>query len=50
VHQTNEHARERVLSWLAIWLEARGLTVDRKQQLVHLPGYEALFYQSSAAY
>ncbi|CAN7793969.1 hypothetical protein LJR267_009445 [Paraburkholderia hospita] len=50
VHQTNEHARERVLSWLTIWLEARGLTVDRKQQLVHLPGYQALFYQSSPAY
>jgi hypothetical protein len=29
--QTNEHALERVLEWLALWLEARGLTVDRRE-------------------
>jgi len=39
---------KRVLAWLAIWLEARGLKVDRKSQLVHLSGYEPLYYRSSA--
>jgi hypothetical protein len=48
VRKANEYAIERVLAWLAIWLEARGLKVDRKSQLVHLSGYEPLYYRSSA--
>jgi hypothetical protein len=47
-HQANEHALERVLSWLSLWLEARGMTVDRNRQQVHLPGYRALYYRSDA--
>jgi len=47
--QTNEHALERVLEWLALWLEARGLTVDRREQLVNMPGYQALYFRSDAA-
>jgi hypothetical protein len=47
-HQANEHALERVLAWLSLWLEARGMTVDRNGQRVHLPGYRALYYRSSA--
>ncbi|GJH38249.1 hypothetical protein CBA19CS91_35850 [Paraburkholderia hospita] len=46
--QTNEHALERVIGWLALWLEARGLTVDRREQLVYLPGYQALYFRSDA--
>ncbi|WP_229518149.1 hypothetical protein [Paraburkholderia terrae] len=46
--QTNEHALERVVEWLALWFEARGLKVDRKEKTVHLPGYQALFYRSDA--
>jgi hypothetical protein len=46
--QTNEHALERVLEWLALWLEARGLTVDRREHLVYMPGYQALYFRSDA--
>lgn len=46
--QTNEHAIERVVEWLALWFEARGLKVDRKERTVYLPGYQALFYRSDA--
>jgi len=46
--QTNEHALERVIGWLALWLEARGMTVDRREQLVYLPGYQALYFRSDA--
>jgi hypothetical protein len=49
VYQANEHAIERVMEWLAIWFEARGLTVDRKQSLVNQPGYRALFYKPSGS-
>lgn len=47
-HQANEHALERALAWLSLWLEARGMTVDRNGQRVHLPGYQALYYRGSA--
>lgn len=50
VHQTNDHALERVLSWLAIWLEIRGLAVDRAGQVVEIPGYQALFHRSSSVF
>jgi hypothetical protein len=46
--QTNEHALERVLGWMALWLEARGLNVDRREQVVCLPGYQALYFRTSA--
>jgi hypothetical protein len=46
--QTNEHALERVVEWLALWLEAGGLKVDRKDKTVYLPGYQALYFQSDA--
>ncbi|MFL9936486.1 hypothetical protein P0D88_47620 [Paraburkholderia sp. RL18-103-BIB-C] len=46
VHQANEHATERAVAWLSIWLEARGLTVDRKLELVRLPGYQPLSSRS----
>jgi hypothetical protein len=46
--QTNEHALERVLDWLALWLEARGLTVDRREQLVYMSGYQALYFRSDS--
>ncbi|MEX3969803.1 hypothetical protein [Paraburkholderia caribensis] len=46
--QTNEHALERVVEWLALWFEARGLKVDRVEKTVYLPGYQALFYRSDA--
>jgi hypothetical protein len=48
-YQANEHAIERVTAWLATWLEARGLTVDRQRRLVNLPGYRALFYRAPAS-
>jgi hypothetical protein len=44
--QTNEHVLERVLEWLALWLESRGLRVDCREQTVFVPGYEALYFQS----
>jgi hypothetical protein len=47
--QTNEHALDRVLEWLALWLEARGLTIHRREQLVYMPGYQALYFRSDAA-
>jgi hypothetical protein len=46
--QTNEHALERVIEWLALWLEVRGLTVDRREQLVCMPGYQPLYFRSDA--
>lgn len=46
--QANEHALDRVIEWLALWLEARGLKVDRNDQTVYLPGYQALFFRSDA--
>ena len=46
--QTNEHALERVLERLALWLEARGLKVDRREHVVYLPGYQALYFRSDA--
>ena len=46
--QANEHALERVVEWLAVWLEARGLKIDRKERLVYLPGYQALYFRSDA--
>lgn len=45
VDQTTEHALERVVEWLALWLEARGLKIDRTEQAVYLPGYQALYYR-----
>ena len=46
--QTNEHALDRVVEWLALWLEARGLKVDHRDQTVYLPGYQALYFRSDA--
>lgn len=40
------HALECVFEWLAVWLESRGVDVDRENWLVHLPGYQALFYRA----
>lgn len=48
VRDANEYALERTLEWLALWLEARGLTVDRRRHVVHMPGYQALYYRGSA--
>jgi hypothetical protein len=44
----NEHAMQRALAWLSIWLEARGFSIDRQSHLVYLPGYQPLYYRSSA--
>ncbi|NVI09135.1 hypothetical protein [Paraburkholderia youngii] len=46
--QTNLHALERALEWLTLWLEARGMRVDREAQSVELPGYQALYFRSDA--
>lgn len=46
--QANEHALDRVIEWLALWLEARGLNVNRRDKTVYLPGYQALFFRSDA--
>ena len=41
-----DQALERVFEWLAIWLESRGVEVDRESGLVYLPGYQALSYRA----
>ncbi|CAE6839201.1 hypothetical protein R69746_06837 [Paraburkholderia aspalathi] len=41
-----DQALERAFEWLSIWLESRGVEVDRESGLVHLPGYQALFYRT----
>lgn len=54
--QPSDHPLKRVLVRLSrepqrvmsLWLEARGLTVDRRAQLVYLPGYQALYFRSDA--
>ncbi|MGF6768596.1 hypothetical protein P3T18_001066 [Paraburkholderia sp. GAS199] len=48
--QTNEHVLDRVVEWLALWLESRGLKVDHQERTVFVPGYEALYFRSDAEY
>jgi hypothetical protein len=42
-----DDALERCFDWLALWFEARGLTVDRERRLVSVAGYQALFLRAS---
>ncbi len=42
-----DHALKCVFEWLALWLESRGVEVDRERKLVHLSGYQALFYRAA---
>lgn len=41
--QAPKAAMNQLLDWTADWFEARGLSVNREEQLLNVPGYEPLF-------